>query len=174
MQSSDLKNGVSRRTVVRAGANLAWMVPAIAIVTEAPALAVSGQTLQVTGTGSWAVGLGLDVSPGTANITVKNQSTTTAATGVTVVVDFSGNGTLGTINTFSSVNSHSASWSVSPASGSTFTFTFTGSIPANGTVSFSPSFGTLVALSVLGTETAGLTANATGFTQATGSISSSN
>lgn len=175
MRSNEVSDGISRRTVVRAGANLAWMVPAIAIVTEAPALAVSGQALQVTGTGSWAVGaLSADISPWTANISVKNLSSTTAATGISVVVDFTGNGTLGTVSSFSSVSSNSGSWSVSPASGSTFTFTFTGSIPASGTVSFSPSFGTLVGLSVLGRETAGLTVTGTGFTTGTGSITSSN
>ena len=40
--------GVSRRTVTKA---MAWAVPAIAIAAPAPAFAVSGGVLQLTGTG---------------------------------------------------------------------------------------------------------------------------
>lgn len=42
--ASGEQGGVSRRAVVKTGANLAWAVPAISLVTAAPALAVSGGT----------------------------------------------------------------------------------------------------------------------------------
>lgn len=48
-------SGISRRSVVRTGAHLAWAVPAVQLVTSAPALAASGTKPNLTG-GSIAVG----------------------------------------------------------------------------------------------------------------------
>jgi hypothetical protein len=43
--SNSSSTGTTRRTVLRAGAHAAWMVPAIQIATQVPAMAVSGKNL---------------------------------------------------------------------------------------------------------------------------------
>lgn len=43
VDTTEVSPGPSRRQVVRIGANLAWAVPAVAVVTSAPALAASGK-----------------------------------------------------------------------------------------------------------------------------------
>jgi hypothetical protein len=83
------KSGMTRRSVVRTGANLAWAVPAVSLATAAPALAISPGTepeedpkTEETSTtpngrkGTAIVGglvLDQDAAPGDVIVTVKSK-----------------------------------------------------------------------------------------------------
>lgn len=154
-------SGLSRRTVVRSAAHAAWMVPAISLITQAPALAASGDTLSfVTPTGSINGGL----NQVTINAPVKNTSThntAIAANGLVVVVDFTGTGMTPT-----QVSTAAAGWT-SSISGLKVTFTHTAAIAAPTTTPFAP------VIKVTGGaagKSVGLTATAAGYAGATSSI----
>lgn len=76
---------LSRRTVLRAAGHAAWVVPAIQVVSMAPAFAASG-TLQITAaSGTWTRG-GSSRVDGT--VTVHNASTTDATGNLQLLLTF--------------------------------------------------------------------------------------
>lgn len=170
---------VTRRALVRTGANVAWMVPAITLVTEAPALAASNNSLSVSGSGGWFLNLvsAAVVGPWTGSFTIKNNSSSLTASGIALVVDFTGLAA----PTFQAPSKPSG-WSVSPASGqaSKFTFTYTGTLAPGASISLASIAFNLPLLASLfvpaNAETPGLTASTTtsGISQGTGKAASTN
>lgn len=87
--------GVSRRTLVRAGAHAAWVVPAVTVISAAPAMAISASTGSLvwsgTGTGhagtaAWSAKNATDFTLSGAALTATSAQGTT--TTVTLVVTF--------------------------------------------------------------------------------------
>lgn len=82
--------GINRRTVVRTAV---WTVPAISIATAAPAMAATSTNTLAIGaaTTSWNRPLLVDLSPLSVSVPVThNSSLGVQATGLSVVIDFTG------------------------------------------------------------------------------------
>lgn len=125
-EAPDSPPGLTRRAVVRTGANLAWAVPAVSLATAAPALAVSGPV------GQAKVALGNFQAAyirrnAAAKITLASVANTGSADAgqVKAVVKFKKNG--GAFKKAPKLSgSVSSGWKVAgPRSGYTFTFVST-------------------------------------------------
>jgi hypothetical protein len=77
------RSGLSRRTVIKGAAHAAWAIPAIQVISQAPALAASGNDPQVTSTSSSWNGKKLTA---TGVITNKGTGATDAGMQVQVTV----------------------------------------------------------------------------------------
>lgn len=154
-------SGLSRRTVVRSAAHAAWMVPAISLITQAPALAASGDNLTFATTPTAVLnGSGNQVTITTSVKDNTTHGTTIAANGLVIVVDFTGTGMTPT-----QVSTAAAGFT-SSISGLKVTFTHTAAIGANATTAFAPQI--KVSNGAVG-KTIGLTAAAAGFAGASSS-----
>lgn len=159
--SPEARPGLSRRTVVRTAANAAWMVPAISLVTEAPALAASGDTIAFGATsGSWSGLLGVVLPTLSLSIPINlGTKHSSSAVGLTVTITFP------TLRRNITPNAPSG-WTVSPTGSGAgpFTFTKSANVAAPATVTFAPTFSdTLITLTGYATppnETLGLTTSA--------------
>lgn len=109
---------LSRRTVLRTAAHAAWAVPAIQLVSAAPAFAASGDTLAFAGTPSWASKKILNVS-----FVVTNTSPGTQADGLTVTLTMTPAPTAGITLPIA------GAWTIASAAGGVVTLT-AGSIAA--------------------------------------------
>jgi hypothetical protein len=187
---------LSRRTVVRAGAHAAWIVPAISVVTAAPALAASGTsrpTLTITnGSGTWATQNHITGTQYTftnwavSGITVTNVSTnpaTDVATGITVTISFASSTYKPT--TVVSVTGLSANWTLDSTNttATSYVFNYSGTVAVgSSTTALTPTFNFTTGQGTKPSgETAGTTAAAsvsgspgTTFIPITGSITSTN
>ena len=124
LESGDVERGVTRRSVVKTGAHLAWAVPAVSMVTAAPALAVSGKSkLRMGSFGASAIKGGADVDLGP----IKN--TGTRETGVLTAV-FELPSSLKKAKV--SASSVSSGWKVVDGKGQDLTFVSTGTVPPGG------------------------------------------
>lgn len=121
MTNATTDQKVTRRSVVRIGANAAWAVPAIAIVGAAPAIACSTTStgFNVTslavarGTGNTTAQKGV-----TGTLSVKNDKQVGALTpSITVVV------TGGTLNAVPTITGYGAGTGAITSTGGTFTYT---------------------------------------------------
>lgn len=150
------ENKIDRRTIVRTAANAAWAVPAIAVVSSAPAFAAASQPAKLTFTAPSATRSG---RTGTFGFTVNNIGTEpTVALKLTLDVaaplDFHNQ------PQFTAVNG----WPRT-GSGSTYTLTADTQIPAGGSATISGlSFrvndnNTSFTLNITGTTTGGTGAN---------------
>lgn len=130
---------LSRRTVVRAGAHAAWVIPAVSLVTAAPALAASNHTLQFTATSAAKAnnGNGQPYTP-TVTFTLHNNSAATTTAGLQVTITFPS--TAGNITPPASVSG----WSISPTTvqnaPASFTLTRTTQLAGGADATFSGVF----------------------------------
>ena len=77
---------MSRRTVLRAAGHAAWVVPAIQVVSMAPAFAAASDQLQITAaSGQWTLGSSDYV---TGSVTVQNSSTTDTTVALQLTLTF--------------------------------------------------------------------------------------
>lgn len=130
--SQTSSEGVSRRSVMKAGAAVAWTVPLVQVVAAAPAVAVSGKsTLAVSATkGSW--------SGKSSNLEVEVAITNTgsvATTGLQVTFTFD--------SAWTSGSASASGWTVSPAGNATtkvYTFTAGTQVAAGAPTTLKASF----------------------------------
>ena len=159
------RSGLNRRTVLKAGAHAAWAIPAVQVITQAPALAASGDSLSFSAgpAGSWQ---STDSTKSgykrfkISALAIKVTSSHGGSATVTVTLTFpTGSGSL----TAPTVTG----WTAPTVSGLTATYTTTAPVSAG---SSTPG---LTGVFVVGTHTSGtiqVTGNASGFSQAVGSI----
>lgn len=90
--SSVTSRGVSRRSVMKAGAAAAWSVPLVQVVAAAPAVAVSGATLDVSAVAGSFTGIGTGSNEQRSTNMSFSVSTTgwTPPAAVTVTIAFTG------------------------------------------------------------------------------------
>ena len=124
-ESGEVERGVSRRSVVRTGAHLAWAVPAVSMVTAAPALAVSGgkPKLKIGGLSASGSKKGASVDMGA----VKNSGTRDAGV-LTAVFELPSSLKKGKVT----AGSVSSGWKLVDGKGPDLTFVSTGSVPPGG------------------------------------------
>jgi hypothetical protein len=133
---SEERSGLSRRTVIKGAAHAAWMVPAITVVTQAPAIAASGNNPVITATSNTWNGKKL-----TATMTIENKGTGATDAGMQVQVTVAAPPS-GTYSKPELTSATAANWtvlSVTPnaatSSGSyTMLLQAVNSLPVNGTV----------------------------------------
>lgn len=118
-------SGVSRRSVMKAGAAAAWTVPLIQVVAAAPAVATSGMsTLALSGaTGSWS-GKSANLN---VQVTIQNTGAV-ATTSLQVTMTFG--------SAWTSGKASATNWTATPAGDTatkTYTFTAATQLAAGGT-----------------------------------------
>lgn len=128
--SSVTPRGVSRRSVMKAGAAAAWSVPLVQVVAAAPAVAVSGPTTLVASPG--AAGWNGNSANIAAPVTVRNTgSNDSLALQVTYTFKSGWTGGSATAPT---------GWTVSPPTGMVFTFTADSQVAGGTEVSLAATF----------------------------------
>lgn len=195
--SATTRRTVSRRTVVRTAAHSAWLVPAVTMVTSAPALAASAPgkpSLTVTnGSGTWGT---VSHSGNTytytnwavSGIVVGNPSTnpaTDTATGITVTISFATSTFKPSSLLTPTVTGTGWSFSASSSTATSYVFNYTGTVaPGGSTPALGATFPFSASFSNPGNKPSGETASSsaaatvfgssTAFNTASGSITSTN
>lgn len=123
--------GISRRTVIKAGAHAAWAVPLVQVVAAAPAIAVSGScTLSITkASGKWPGG------SGKLNVSVTVAAATNATSGLQVTLVFT--------EGWQGGKAAASGWGVTgptPTTPNTYVFTANTQIAAGGTATLTAQF----------------------------------
>jgi hypothetical protein len=115
-------SGTTRRTVLKAAGHAAWMIPAVQIASQVPAMAAASDILTIAAQGSKTTSGSLVIS----GVKVKNSSTTDATTNLTATLTFtvgSGNATSATVSGVPTEWS-AASSSVAVGAGKKFSVSF--------------------------------------------------
>lgn len=128
--SSMTRRGVSRRSVMKAGAAAAWSVPLVQVVAAAPAVAVSGPAaLSATaGTGSWN---GNSANLNTQVTITNTGNNVTSSLQVTFTFDSPWTGGSATAPT---------GWTLGASSATSFTFVAGTQLAAGSNTTIAPSF----------------------------------
>lgn len=100
----------TRRTVVRGAATAAWAVPAITLMSAAPAVAASGPAAVAVGTfNAQRVNILVDLAGNTLNPCTISNLNTQATTALVVIVEFEPQGAAGDFST-ATVNTAPTGW----------------------------------------------------------------
>lgn len=132
---------VARRTVLKTGAHAAWVIPAVQVATQVPALAASGDGLAITSaTGSYYIPAH---RYGVRSVVQNNDTHTTAGLQATVTVTADNDFAQDTTATVDSYPEHSPEWgdpqlSISGSRTFILTYTPTGQLDPGSNRNFSP------------------------------------
>lgn len=136
-EPSNDPRGLNRRTVLKAGAHAAWAIPAVQVITQAPALAASGAAdlsggVMGTQTGAWTGSNAGSSFQAQVQVTNKNSL---ATTGLKVTLTFPTGYAL-------SVSNIASGWTASGGHTATIVFTADNShqAPGNGSTTVSATF----------------------------------
>lgn len=137
------QHGTSRRTVIKAAGHAAWMIPAVQIASQVPAMATASDILTIANNGTYSDVAAILTKVSLKNTKVHNSSHGAAASGLKATM--TATTTAGNV-TFNNVSASGWTYTGETISGSgnkihTMTFTFAGTAPAIGSdTSFEPSF----------------------------------
>jgi hypothetical protein len=159
-------SGTTRRTVLKAAGHAAWMIPAVQIASQVPAMAAASDILAISAQGTKSTGSTLTI----AGVTVKNNSPSHTTAALTAHLNFTVSTGAATQATVSNVtgNWSADATSVTVGNNKTFSVPFTATSqvangatgsPLGATISFNKGAGTISAVSVV--------FGASGFTGAT-------